>query len=325
MTAMPDRPALPHVWCDGAAPEDFGPSVVSIGVFDGVHRGHRVVVGRAAAAGERLGLPLVVVTFDPNPAEVVAGVTAPTRLCSVPVRAGLLVEVGADGVWVVPFTPELSRMTPEVFVSMLVAHVAPAAVVVGADFRFGHRASGDVDTLTELGQRYGFTVEAVQMQGRDDDRRPGGAWSSSAVRGLLADGDVQGAAEVLARPHRVEGAVVHGDHRGRELGFPTANLDVDPRAAVPADGVYAGWLVRESGDRLPAAVSVGTNPTFDGLTRRVEAYVLDAAPDLDLYGERVGLDFVARLRGMERFDSVPDLVAQMGRDVDQARAVLVPA
>lgn len=322
---MPDRPALPHVWCDGAAPEGFGPSVVSVGVFDGVHRGHRVVVGQAAAAGEQLGLPTVVVTFDPNPAEVVAGATAPTRLCSVSLRAELLVGAGADAVWVVPFTTELSRMTPEEFVRMLVAHVAPAAVVVGADFRFGHRATGDVGTLTELGQRYGFTVEPVQMQGRDGDRRPGGAWSSTAVRRLLEDGDVQGAADVLTRPHRVEGEVVHGDHRGRELGFPTANLDVDPRAAVPADGVYAGWLVRASGERLPAAISVGTNPTFDGRTRRVEAYVLDAGPDLDLYGERVALDFVGRVRGMERFDAVPDLVAQMGRDVDQVRALLVSA
>ena len=241
---MPDRPALPHVWCDGAAPEGFGPSVVSVGVFDGVHRGHRVVVGRAAATAERLGVPLVVVTFDPNPAEVVASATAPTRLCSVCLRAELLVGAGADAVWVVPFTTDLSTMTPEDFVRMLVAHLAPAAMVVGADFRFGHRADGDVDTLTELGPRYGFTVEPVQMQGRDGDPPAGGAWSSTAVRRLLDDGDVEGAAEVLARPHRLEGVVVHGDHRGRELGFPTANVDVDPRAAVPADGVYAGWLVR---------------------------------------------------------------------------------
>jgi len=281
-----------------------------------------MVVGRALEVADALTLPLVVVTFDPHPADVARAGTPPTRLSSVAQRAELLVGAGADGVWVIPFTTELSQLTPEEFVAqMLVVHLAPVAVVVGGDFRFGHRASGDVTTLAQLGQRYGFTVDAVAMVGRDGPQ----PWSSTAVRAMLAAGDVEGAADVLARPHRVEGEVVHGDHRGRGLGFPTANLDVDDRVAVPADGVYAGWLVRAGGQRLPAAVSVGTNPMFDGDHRRVEAYVLDADEDLDLYGEHVAVDFVSRVRGMERFDTVPELVEQMGRDVDRVRTVLVPA
>ncbi len=314
-------PVQTRVWRGSVAPQDAGPSVVTIGVFDGVHRGHRVVVGRAAEAAHAAGVPLIAVTFDPHPADVARRGTPPARLCSVAHRAELLQEAGADGVWVIPFTTELSHLSPEVFVTdLLVARLAPVAVVVGTDFRFGHHAAGDVGTLAELGARHGFTVEAVGLVGRDGP----GAWSSTSVRSMLAEGDVEGAAGVLARPHRVEGEVVHGDHRGRALGFPTANLDVDDRAAVPADGIYAGWLVRAGGERLPAAVSVGTNPTFSGGEHRVEAYVLDRT-DLDLYGEPVAVDFVRRVRPMERFDSVDDLMAQMGRDVDQVRAVLAPA
>jgi riboflavin kinase / FMN adenylyltransferase len=324
MSAVPsERASSPYVWRDGTAPQGFGPSVVTIGVFDGVHRGHRRVLAHAAEVADALNVPLVAVTFDPNPAEVVGRPLdgPPARLCSVSQRIDLLRDAGADAVWVVPFTVELSQLGPEEFVTrMLVSRLAPVALVVGADFRFGHRAAGDATVLRELGRRYGFTVDPVPMVGREGSQ----PWSSTAVRRLLADGDVTGAAQVLGRPHRVEGDVVHGDHRGRDLGFPTANLAVDGRSAVPADGVYAGWLVRAGGERLPAAVSVGTNPTFDGTQRRVEAYVLDAPDGLDLYGEHVAVDLVQRVRGMERFDSVPALVAQMGRDVDQVRRLLAP-
>ena len=239
-------------------------------------------------------------------------------------RAELLQQAGADAVWVIPFTTELSHLSPEAFVAeLLVPRLAPVAMVVGADFRFGHHAAGTVSTLAELGRRFAFTVEAVPRVGPQGPR----AWSSSTVRAMLAAGDVEGASEVLGRLHRVEGEVVHGDHRGRALGFPTANLDADERAALPQDGVYAGWLVLPDGTRAPAAVSVGTNPTFDGVTRRVEAYVLDA-PDpagpaaLDLYGEPVAVEFVTRLRAMVRFDGVDALLEQMRRDAEQARLVL---
>jgi riboflavin kinase/FMN adenylyltransferase len=187
-------------------------------------------------------------------------------------------------------------------------------VVVGANFRFGHRAIGDVRTMGDLGAGYDFAVESVGLAGEVGVP----VWSSTQVRRAVAAGDVAAAAEILGRPHRVDGVVVHGDHRGRELGYPTANLDAAPDAAMPADAVYSGWLVRAGGQRLPAAISVGANPTFDGAQHRAEAYVLDRT-DLDLYGERVGLEFAQRLREMERFDSVEELVRQMTSDVATAR------
>jgi riboflavin kinase/FMN adenylyltransferase len=207
---------------------------------------------------------------------------------------------------------------------VLVDALGATAVVVGADTRFGHRNSGDVETLRELGGRLGFDVEVVGDRVPESGERRG---SSSWVRELLLAGEVADAAGVLARPHRLAGEVVHGDHRGRELGFPTANLGPEVEGLVPADGVYAGWMLRlglAEGDAdrvLPAAVSIGTNPTFDGVDRRVEAYVLDRS-DLDLYGERVALELVARLRPTERFDSVDALVAQMLQDVEACRSVL---
>jgi riboflavin kinase/FMN adenylyltransferase len=200
-----------------------------------------------------------------------------------------------------------------------------AAVVVGENFRFGHRAAGDAALLAELGEKYGFTADPAPLL-LDDAIKI----SSSLIRQKLADGDVTGAAADLGRPHRVEGVVVPGHRRGRALGFPTANLETFPRTAIPADGVYAGWLStlgeqdgqEYEGERWPAAVSVGTNPTFGGQDRVVEAYALDR-DDLELYGVHVGVDFVARLRGMERFGSAAELAEQMRRDVDQARTITV--
>jgi riboflavin kinase / FMN adenylyltransferase len=314
-------PTHPQLWFGADdVPADFGRAVVTIGVFDGVHRGHRVILGRAAALATRLGLPMVAVTFDPHPSEVVRPGSHPAMLSTVPFRAQLLSEAGADAVCVLPFTTEFSRLTPEEFVqAVLVERLHAAAVVVGANFRFGHRATGTVETLRELGAADGFEVELVDLVGGD-----GVTWSSTYVRQCVDEGDVEEAAVALERPHRVEGEVVHGDHRGRQLGFPTANLLTTPHAAVPADGVYAGWLVRHAADgsaqRLPAAVSVGSNPTFDGVDRRVEAYVLDR-DDLDLYGERVAVEFGARLRGMTRFDSVPELLEQMADDVARTRVI----
>jgi riboflavin kinase / FMN adenylyltransferase len=300
-------------------PPGWGPSTVTIGVFDGVHRGHRAIIERAVARARERGTRSVVVTFDPHPSEIVRPGTQPAVLTTLARRAELVEELGVDALLVLPFTPELSRLDPAGFVTkVLVDRLNAADVVVGENFRFGHRAAGTIDTLRELGTAAGFTAEGVGLVGS------GKPVSSTRVRDAVAGGDVAAATELLGRPHRVEGVVVHGDHRGRELGFPTANLAAPPLTAVPADGVYAGWLVRGTGERLPTAISVGTNPTFDGAVRRVEAYVLDRT-DLDLYDEHVALDLVARLRPTLRFDGVAALVEQMSRDVEQVRGVLAAA
>jgi riboflavin kinase / FMN adenylyltransferase len=302
-------------------PDGWGPSVVTIGVFDGVHLGHQRVVGRAAEVATELGLPVVVVTFDPHPDEVVRPGSHPPFLCTARRRAELLAGLGADAVCVLPFTREFSELGPDDFVrAVLVDRLHAARVVVGEDFRFGYRAAGDVPLLAQLGEKYDFTVEGVPLLADN-----GVTISSSEIRQRLAAGDVAGAARDLGRPHRVEGVVVRGHRRGRALGFPTANLETLPHTAIPADGIYAGWLTTldPSGrelERWPAAISVGTNPTFDGQERSIEAYALDR-DDLDLYGVHVAVDFAARLRGMERFDSVDELVAQMHRDVAAAAAV----
>jgi riboflavin kinase/FMN adenylyltransferase len=303
-------------------PADWGSSVVTIGVFDGVHRGHQRIVGRAAEAGARLDLPVVVITFDPHPAEVIRPGSHPPLLCSVRRRAELLGGEGCDAVCVLPFTLDFSRLGPDEFVRAVLADRLHARwVVVGENFRFGHRAAGDVPLLAELGEKYDFRAEGVPLLAEH-----GATISSSGIRDLLGQGDVAGAAADLGRPHRVEGVVVRGQQRGRALGFPTANLETVPYTAVPADGVYAGWLASlgaggQEEQRWPAAISVGTNPTFDGRERTVEAYALDR-DDLDLYGVHVAVDFAARLRGMVRFDSAGALTEQMGRDVDEARGLV---
>ena len=303
-------------------PGDWGSSVVTIGEFDGVHRGHQRIVARAAEMGAQRSLPVVVITFDPHPDEVVRPGSHPPLLSTSRRRAQLLAELGVDAVCVLPFTYEFSQLGPDEFIrTVLVDRLHAAAVVVGANFRFGHRAAGDVALLGELGEKYEFTAEGVPLLADG-----GVTISSTGIRELLAAGDVAGAARDLGRPHRVEGVVVRGQQRGRSLGFPTANLETPPHPAIPADGVYAGWLTSLDTDgaeaeRWPAAISVGTNPTFDGRERRVEAYALDR-DDLDLYGAHVAVDFAARLRGMVRFDSAADLVDQMRLDVGAARLIV---
>jgi len=305
----------------GEVPDAWGPSVVTIGVFDGVHRGHQLIVARAATAARDLGLPLVVVTFDPHPAGVIRPGSQPAQLCTLRRRAQLLGELGADAVCVLAFTPEFSQLSPDEFARAVLADRLHARrVVVGENFRFGHRAAGDLALLAELGEKYDFQAEDMPLLAQD-----GVTMSSSAIRDLVAAGDVAGAARGLGRPHRVEGVVVRGEQRGRALGFPTANLETAEHTAIPADGVYAGWLAGldagEEAERWPAAISVGTNPTFDGRHRVVEAYALDR-DDLDLYGVHVAVDFAARLRGMVRFDSVDALIDQMHVDSAEARALV---
>jgi riboflavin kinase/FMN adenylyltransferase len=310
----------------GEVPADFGPCVVTIGVFDGVHRGHREVVRTAVAGARDLGVPSVVLTFDPHPSEIVRPGSHPPLLTTQRHRAELLRGEGVDAVLVLPFSLETSRWSPEDFVrTVLVDALHARAVVVGANFRFGHRAAGDVAALQDAGSRHGFEVVPVALEapeGEGVDHR----FSSTEVRRLIAAGDVERAGAMLGRPHRVEGVVVRGDQRGRELGYPTANTETVPFAAVPADGVYAGWLVLdvdkpERSVRLPAAVSIGTNPTFDGTERRVEAYALDR-DDLDLYGTHVAVEFTARIRDTLRFDSVEALLDRMADDVKVARDIL---
>jgi riboflavin kinase / FMN adenylyltransferase len=304
-------------------PEDWGSSVVTIGVFDGVHRGHQRIVSGAAETGAELGMPAAVITFDPHPAEVIRPGSQPPLLCTTRRRAQLLADQGVDVVCVLPFTYEFSQLGPDEFVrAVLVDRLHARRVVVGENFRFGHRAAGDVALLAELGEKYDFGAEGVPLL------TDGGVTiSSSGIRARLADGDIAGANRDLGRPHRVEGIVVRGQQRGRALGFPTANLEAPPRTVVPADGVYAGWLARLDTEgreevRWPAAISVGTNPTFDGREQTVEAYALDR-DDLDLYGVHVAVDFAARLRGMVRYESAAALAEQMRRDVDEARALIV--
>ena len=303
-------------------PDDWGRSVVTIGVFDGVHRGHQRIVARAVESAAELGLPVVVVTFDPHPDEVVRPGTHPPLLSTTRREWQLLAGLGVDAVLVIPFTLEFSTLSPDEFVqAVLVDRLHAARVVVGENFRFGHKAAGDVQLLAELGEKYDFNAEGVPLLTEN-----GVTVSSTGIRAMLADGNVSGAAYDLGRPHRVEGVVVRGRQRGRGLGFPTANLETLPHTAVPGDGIYAGWLTRLDTDgteleRWPAAISVGTNPTFDGRERTVEAYALDRN-DLDLYGDHVAVDFVARLRATLKFGSIDDLVAQMHIDVDDARRLL---
>ncbi len=296
-----------------AAPGGWGRSVVTIGVFDGVHKGHQATIGHAVARARELDVRSVVVTFDPHPAEVVRPGSHPAVLTEPARKAELIEALGVDVLCVVPFTPEFSRLPAEEFVhDILVEHLHAALVVVGANFRFGHRAAGDVALLERLGRTFGFGVEGGPLVAE-----AGTVFSSTYIRSCVDAGDVAAAAVALGRPHRVEGVVVRGDQRGRELGYPTANLLTHRYAAVPADGVYAARLKRRGREPLAAAVSIGTNPTFSGRERRVEAYALDFTGDL--YGERLALDFVAHLREQRTYDSIEPLVAQIAEDVERTR------
>lgn len=286
-----------------------------IGVFDGVHKGHQAVIAQARQiAGSA---DVVALTFDPHPLAVLAPETMPSMLMSIEDRAAALRAAGVDSVVIVPFTEQLSLQTPREFVEEFVVGRAHAdVVVVGENFRFGRGASGDIATMRELGDELGFRVQPLELRG------DGGRFSSTRVRNALAEGDLAAARHVLGRSFAYRGTVVHGDHRGRELGVPTANIVVPEGRMAPADGVYAG-TVAAGGDLWPAAISVGDNPQYAGTERRIEAHVIDR-DDLDLYGQIIEVVFEHRLRGMETFESESAFIEQMKRDVEQARTLLAP-
>jgi len=298
-------------------PDGFGPSAVTIGKFDGVHSGHRAVIGRLREVAADRGLTAAVITFDRNPLELIAPEKCPASLVSNGQKLDLLAGTGIDATLMVAFDRALADLEPEEFVHrILVERLRAAEVLVGSDFRFGHRGAGDVRLLRELGEKYGFAVELI------DDVRPehGRRVSSTWIRELLADGDVAHAAELLGHIPTLRGVVVHGAARGRELGYPTANLSPESEGLIPADGVYAGWLT-DGDETYPAAISVGNNPTFEGVPhKQVEAYVLDR--ELDLYGHCVEVSFVQRIRGMVAYQGVEPLIAQIADDVEKARGIL---
>ena len=312
-------------------PSDWGRCVLTIGVFDGVHRGHAELIARAVKAGRARGVPTVLMTFDPHPMEVVFPGSHPAQLTTLTRRAELVEELGIDVFLVMPFTPDFMKLTPDRYIhELLVERLHVTDVVVGENFTFGKKAAGNADVLRKAGERFGFAVESVSLVA-EQHRSETLTFSSTYIRACVDAGDVVVAAEALGRPHRVEGVVVRGEGRGRGLGYPTANIAPPMYSAIPADGVYAAWFTVLGhgpgvgsvipGERYPAAVSVGTNPTFSGRTRTVEAFVLDATADL--YGQHVAVDFAARIRGQKKFTSVDDLVAAMGIDAEKTRAILV--
>jgi riboflavin kinase/FMN adenylyltransferase len=300
-----------------AVPAGFGPSAVTIGKFDGVHRGHRAVIDRIRSIAAEGDLRAVVVTFDRNPLALLAPDKCPDSLVSVRQKLELLATTGVDATVMLPFDRALASVPATEFVErVLVDTLQAKAVLVGSDFRYGARGAGDVALLQDLGAKFGFTVEVVDDVRPEGERRVSSTW----IRELLAEGDVRHATRLLGHTPAVSGIVVHGAKRGRELGYPTANLSPESEGLIPADGVYAGWLT-DAGTRYPAAISVGNNPTFEGVAKKqVEAYVLDR--ELDLYDHVVDVEFVERLRGMVAFTNIPDLIETMRSDVDRARDIL---
>ena len=311
-------------------PTDWGRCVLTIGVFDGVHRGHAELIAHAVKSARARGIPSVLMTFDPHPMEVVFPGSHPAQLTTLTRRAELAEELGVDVFLVMPFTADFMKLTPERYVhELLVERLHVVEVVVGENFTFGKKAAGNVGFLREAGAKFGFAVEAMSLVAEHHQSETV-TFSSTYIRSCVDAGDVVAAAEALGRPHRVEGVVVRGDGRGKVLGFPTANVAPPMYSAIPADGVYAAWFTVLGhgpmvgtvlpGERYQAAVSVGTNPTFSGRTRTVEAFVLDTAADL--YGQHVAVDFVVRIRGQEKFSRVEDLVTAMHGDTDKARTIL---
>jgi len=286
--------------------------VVVIGVFDGVHKGHQELLTHAKAIAD--GREIIVLTFDPHPTTVFAPDRAPSMLTTLSDRVELLKIHGADQVAVMKFNEKFAAMSPDEFVKgVLVDQLHASTVIVGENFTYGHKAAGNVDSLIKSGLTHNFTVDAQELNSDN-----GEVISSSRIRGLIHEGNVEDARLLLGRPHRLDGVVVHGEKRGREIGYPTANLGNIDGQTIPADGVYAGWLTVGI-NFWPAAISIGTNPTFEGERgRQVEAYALDQE-GLELYDKNASIEFGWRLRPTLKFDGLEPLLVQMKIDCDQAR------
>ena len=283
--------------------------VVAIGIFDGVHSGHQQIIATAKHQGD-----VTVLTFDPHPTSVFAPERTPTQLVNLRDRVELLKKAGATEVEVVNFNKDFSQLTPDQFIEdILVGRFSAEHVVIGENFNYGFKAQGTPKYLSEVGPKYGFGVSIVKLQ---EDR--GSTISSSRIRNLIIDGEIERANELLTRNFYLKGPVIHGEKRGREIGYPTANIGLTPLATIPADGVYAGWLT-VGDNKWPAAISIGTNPTFPGIRgRQVEAYALDQV-GLDLYDQAAIIEFGFRLRDTLKFDGLAPLLEQMKKDCDQAR------
>ena len=325
-----------HYW-NGLAevPAGIGPTVVTLGNFDGVHVGHQHVLDRLVKVAREKDAAAVAISFDPHPAQVHRPEAAPELIMGAVDRREALAATGLDGLLMMHYDLQLASMTAEEFVrTVFVDGLHVRAVVIGHDVRFGRGNAGDLQTMRELGDKLGFEVQAVEDFGalpqgtgaEGSAASEGRRCSSTWIREALRSGDVRTAARLLGRTHRMRGEVIHGAARGRELGFPTANLAPEASGLIPADGIYAGWLVDEAGIRWPAAISVGSNPTFDGVSRQVEAHVIDRPnekiTDFDLYGQHVVVEFVERLRGMVAYTGPEALIEQMRLDVARTRDVL---
>lgn len=282
-------------------------ATVIIGIFDGVHKGHQTIINRALT----LNAPVVALTFYPHPAAVISNSAGPSELLTLNERVHQLMMHGVSSVAVIDFTDKFSKLTPDLFISeVLRTQLDAKALVVGTNFRFGVKASGDSEYLKA---KSGIPVFALDLESE-----LGNSVSSTRIREAVIGGNIEIARELLTRPHQLVGPVVHGEKRGRQIGYPTANIEVSPNATIPSDGVYAGWLTVGT-HRWPAAISIGTNPTFDGVRgRQIEAYALDQS-DLDLYGQVAKVEFGWRLRDTIKFSGLDPLLAQMKIDCDKAR------
>ncbi len=300
---------------------DVVPHALTIGAYDGVHRGHQAVIRQTQQIASRLGVKTAVVTFEPHPARVLRPESAPQLLTNLDHKLELIEANGVDTVVVVPFDDARATESPAEFVErFLVKQLAAKAIVVGQDFRFGQERAGNVDVLRDLGETHGFEVHGVDLMPRPDGSVE--SISSTAIRRALDGGEINTAARLLGRPHELRGPVVEGDQRGRTIGFPTANVAVAREMKMPADAVYAAWYYRPDGSRHPSAVNIGKRPTFyqDAEHSLLEAHLIGF--DRDLYGEMARVEFVELIRSEQRFDGIDALKAQLERDIAHATEVL---